>query len=97
VDIESVRDELLIGGLTMAIDVVPVARGRRGYLVLEFSTNPAAPEAPGRLLRFDSSDSPPVVVNAELVSPTSMALDRHTGELFVTEFSAGRLTRIVTH
>jgi hypothetical protein len=96
VNIDSARDELLVGGLTMAIDVVPMARGRRGYLVLEFSTNPAVPEAPGRLLRFDSSDAPPVVVNAQLVSPTSMVLDRLTGELFVTEFFAGRLTRIVT-
>jgi hypothetical protein len=60
-----------------------------------FHTNPTVSQVLGRILRFDACDSPPVIVNATLVSPTSMALDRHSGELFVTEIFAGRITRIV--
>jgi hypothetical protein len=93
VDIESGRDRTLIRGLTMAIDVLPIARGERGFLVLEFSTNPAA-QAPGRLLRFDSPQAAPVVLNDQLTSPTSMVFDPQSGDLFITEIFAGRIVRV---
>jgi hypothetical protein len=93
VDIESGRDQRVVGGLTMAIDALPIARGQDDFLVLEYSTNPAA-RAPGRLLRFASPQSAPVVLDDTLVSPTSMALDARSGELFVTEVFTGRVMRL---
>ncbi len=88
-------NEPFIGGLTSAIDVLPVADpfGQNRYFVLEFSTNQLA-GAPGRLSRYDQPDGAPVVLVNNLVSPTSLSRDEITGDLFVTEIVPGRITRV---
>lgn len=88
-------NEPFIGGLTSAIDVLPVADefGEGRFFVLEFSTNQLA-GAPGRLSRYDQRDGAPVVLVNNLVSPTSLVRDEITGDLFVTEIFPGRITRV---
>ena len=82
-------------GLSSAIDVLPVADqfGQNRFFVLEFSTNMLA-NAPGRLSLYAQPDGAPVVLVNNLVSPTSLARDEATGDLFVTEIFAGRITRV---
>lgn len=88
-------NEPFIVGLSSAIDVLPVEDqfGQNRFLVLEFSTNMLA-GAPGRLSRYDEPDGTPVVLVNNLVSPTSIARDATTGDLFVTEIFPGRITRV---
>ena len=83
----------LIGGLNSAIDVLPVAPVVDQYLVLEFSTNMRA-NAPGRLLFFSTPSGPPTVLASTLITPTNMALDRNTREVFITELGPGRIRRL---
>jgi hypothetical protein len=85
----------LIGGLTSAIDVLPVrgARGETEYYTLEISTNLLA-NAPGRLQFFSSAGATPVVIASNLISPTSIARDEQTGSLFITEIFTGRVIKI---
>jgi hypothetical protein len=93
--------QTVISGRTSAIDVVaptipsvaPVPPPK--YLVLEFSTNMNS-NAPGQLLYFDSATAAPTVVAAPLITPTSMAFDPQTREVFITEFGPGRLSRVST-
>ena len=49
---------------------------------------------PGRLRRYTSPDDAPVVVADCLNSPTSMARDERTGELFITEIFTGRIVKV---
>jgi len=88
-------NEPFIGGLTSAIDVLPVAdqAGQNRFFVLEFSANQLA-GAPGRLSRYDQPDSAPAVLVNNLVSPTNLVRDEVTGDLFVTEIFPGRITRV---
>ncbi len=83
----------LIGGLNSAIDVLPVAPVADQYLVLEFSTDMKA-NAPGRLLFFSTPGGPPTVLAGGLITPTNIALDRNTREVFITEFGPGRIRRL---
>ena len=50
--------------------------------------------APGRLSRYDQPDGPPVVIAADLRTPTSLARDPASGDLFVTEIFTGRIIRV---
>jgi hypothetical protein len=87
----------VIGGLTAAIDVLPVkgAAGEDQYFTLEFSTNMLAdPPVPGRLQFFSSADAAPTVVAANLISPSSMAIDEKTRTIYVTEIFTGRLIKV---
>ena len=88
-------NEPFISGLSSAIDVLPFVdhSGENRFYVLEFSTNMLA-NAPGRLSRYDQPDGSPVVLVNNLVSPTSLVRDETTGDLFVTEIFAGRVTRV---
>jgi len=88
-------NEPFIAGLTSAIDVLPVPdqSGQNRFFVLEYSTNQLA-GAPGRLSRYDQPDGSPVVLVNSLSSPTSLVRDEITGDLFVTEIFAGRITRV---
>jgi hypothetical protein len=88
-------NEPFIGGLTSAIDVLPVEDefGQNSFFVLEFSTNQLG-GAPGRLSRYDQPDGTPVVLVNNLVSPTNLVRDEITGDLFVTEIFPGRITRV---
>jgi len=84
-----------INGLTMALDVAVMERPqqRPRFYVIEFSTNLlATPPAPGRLTVYDSPEGR--VVKADLVTPTSIALDPRTGDAFITERATGRLLRV---
>ncbi|HEX9962825.1 MAG TPA: ScyD/ScyE family protein [Pyrinomonadaceae bacterium] len=95
-----------VGGLTSAMDVLPVAipGDYDLFFVLEFSANMlGSPTPPGRLklyrfLKDDNSNpeggTDPVVLASSLISPTSMARDGETGDLFVTEIFTGRIIRV---
>jgi len=88
-------NEPFIAGLSSAIDVLPVEDqfGQNRFFVLEFSTNMLG-GAPGRLSLYDQPSGVPVVLVNNLVSPTSLTRDETTGDLFVTEIFAGRITRV---
>jgi hypothetical protein len=87
--------EPFISGLTSAIDVLPVevAKDEFQFFTLEFSANMLM-GAQGRLSHFSNPSGPPVVLVNNLVSPTSLARDPATGDLFVTEIFPGRITRV---
>jgi hypothetical protein len=99
VDPSTGTTQTVISGLTSAIDalsptvppIAPVPPPK--YLVLEFSTNMTS-NAPGRLLFFDTATSAPTVLASPLITPTNMAFDAQTREVFITEFGPGRLSRV---
>lgn len=95
VDLDTGGDQPFIVGLSSAIDVIPgKTAGNRGqFFVLEFSADMLA-NAPGRLLRFDSPSAPPVVIANDLITPTSLARDQASGDLFVAEIFTGRVIRV---
>ena len=70
-----------------------LAVGDQAY-VLEYSTNFLAGAA-GRLLRVDGVRGTSLVIADGLRSPTSLATDTRTGDLFVTEFFANRVMRVL--
>lgn len=94
VDATTGLDEPFITGLTAAIDVLPVReKGHASqFLVLEFGG--AGLSQPGRLLFFSSPDATPTVLSGCLITPTSMALDRKSGALFITEIGTGNIIRL---
>jgi DNA-binding beta-propeller fold protein YncE len=82
-----------LNGLTTAMDIVYIPRenARARFLVLEFSNNfLSTPPGPGRLLLFDTPTGTPLIEG--LPSPTSMAYDASTGEVFITDLT-GRLVK----
>jgi hypothetical protein len=92
-----------ISGLKTAIDVLPIRRhGDTDYLVLQHASLGPFFGSPGLLLRFETPTDPPAVISNCLTRPTSMALDRDTGTLYVTELvpvppgTPVQLGRIVT-
>ena len=88
-------EEPFISGLSSAIDVLPTkgVSGQDQFYTLEFSTAQLT-GAPGRLSRFDPTDSSLAVLVNTLVTPTSLARDDNTGDLFITEISTGRIIRV---
>ncbi|HMF57612.1 MAG TPA: ScyD/ScyE family protein [Pyrinomonadaceae bacterium] len=89
--------QTLFEGLRMMMDVMPI--GIRGgtdlYLTLEFSADPLAQQSPPGLLKLVGlPNRPPVVISDCLITPTSMARDTRTGDIFVTEIFTGRLMRV---
>ncbi len=94
IDLETGADSQFIGGLSSAIDVLPVGAGFcNSFYTLEFSTSMTT-GAPGRLQRFDSAGGTPIVISNSLISPTSMARNPSNGDLLITEVFPGRITRI---
>lgn len=91
VNLQSGERGTFIPNLTSAIDVLRV--GGNMYFTLEFSANQLAGQ-PGRLKFFASPNVAPVVVVSNLISPTSMARDETTGDIFVTEIFTGRIIRV---
>jgi hypothetical protein len=88
--------ESLFRGLTSAMDVlpVPISGLYEAFYVLEFSANMLGnPTPPGKLKLFVNEDEP-VVLLSNLISPTSMARDGETGDLFITEIFTGRIIRV---
>ncbi|HEX8097095.1 MAG TPA: ScyD/ScyE family protein, partial [Pyrinomonadaceae bacterium] len=89
--------QTVFDGMRMLVDVLPV--GIRGgvdlYLTLEFSSDPLAQQAPPGLLKLVStSGQAPVLIADCLITPTSLARDTRTGDLFVTEIFTGRVIRV---
>jgi hypothetical protein len=84
-----------ITGLTTAIDVLPLKAGGGAsqFLTLEHSADLVA-RLPGRLKLHASPGATPNVIADCLQRPTSMALAKKTGDLFITEIFAGRVVRI---
>ena len=101
VNLKGGEQETFIPNLTSAIDILHVETGDLlkdagdggSYYTLEFSTNQLA-NAPGRLRFYSTSDAAPVVVAANLISPTSMARDEASGDIFVTNIFPGTITRV---
>ncbi|MGI8788903.1 MAG: ScyD/ScyE family protein [Pyrinomonadaceae bacterium] len=94
IDLESGTESQFIGGLSSAIDVLPVSSGFCSSIyTLEFSTNMLM-GAPGRLQRFDSPGGQPTLISNGLITPTSMARNPSNGDLLITEIGPGRITRI---
>jgi hypothetical protein len=97
VDTESGAMESLINGLTAAIDVLPmpIPGDNDLFFVLEFSANMLGdPSPPGRLKLFNSTSAAPVALSEALISPTGIARDPETGDIFVTEIFPGRIIKI---
>jgi len=92
VDIGSGTNSTFISGLTSAIDVLPANGG--GFLTLEFSTNMLDPTAAGRLSFYSSNAASPVVIANCLITPTSLAQDQQSDDLYVTEIFTGRVVKI---
>jgi hypothetical protein len=84
----------VLSGLQTAVDVLPAADANDQYYVLEYS-RALLTNGPGRLIRVDSSRGTSLVVADPLQSPTSMAFDTRTGDLFVTELHANRIVRVL--
>lgn len=101
-DVSSIKEVSLLDGsqttlisdLTSTMDVlpVPVSGLYRAFYVLEFSANMLGPSVPGSLKLFVNDES--VVLLSNLVSPTSMARDGDSGDLFITEIFPGRIIRV---
>ena len=79
-------------GLRTAVDVLPASSSGDLSYVLEYSENFLA-GAPGRLLFVDTVRGVTTPL-ASLVTPTNMAFDTQTGDLFVTELSNNRIVRV---
>lgn len=91
VSLKNGETETLIPNLTSAIDVLHVEDEM--YFTLEFSSNQLANQ-PGRLKFFASPNAAPTVVVSNLISPTSMARDEKSGDVFITNIFPGTITRV---
>ena len=104
VELKDGGHSVLIPGLTSAIDSLKVDDSDENvetfapgdgasFYTLEFSTN-FLMGAPGRLRFYATPDSAPVNVLSNLITPTSMARDDATGDLFITNIFPGTITRV---
>lgn len=95
VELATGKQATFIGGLTTAIDVLPVKTrlGADQFYVLEISSN-LAQGAPGRLLRFDSQAATPIVIAGGLIGGVGIAQDTRSGDLFISETFTGRILQI---
>ncbi len=97
VNLDTRAQAVFIPNLTSAIDVLPfnAASNNDSYLVLEFSASMLA-QAPGRLKLFTLPSQTPRILADNLITPTSIARDAQTGNIFVTEKATGRILRIAS-
>jgi hypothetical protein len=87
-------DTPFITGRKSAINILPIVEDdATHYLVLQHASIGPFFGSPGLVLHFDTPAGPPTVVTNCLTRPTSMALDRKDGTLYVSEFG-GRLVAI---
>lgn len=97
VDPSTGQDAAFISGLTSSIDVAPFHLKRTtGFLTLEFSADMLS-GAPGRMRFYDSPNAQGTVVADCLITPTSMAVDERSGDVFVTEIFTGRVVKVALH
>ncbi|MGK2855818.1 MAG: ScyD/ScyE family protein [Thermoanaerobaculia bacterium] len=93
VDIGTGVNERLVGGLTSAIDVVSLGVSPTSPLVVaEFSVAQLQGQ-PGRL-QLVGPGRTPVTIAEGLITPTGIAVDQQTGEIFVSSIGPGIITRI---
>lgn len=79
----------VISGLRMVTDVLARRNGpATTYWVLEFGAG-----GPGRILRFDTATSNPIVITNSLTAPTGMSWDSHGGNIIVSQLT-GTLVRV---
>ncbi len=81
-------------GLQTAVDVLPITGTTDQFYVVEYSAAFLA-GGPGRVLRVDGARGTRLVMADNLRTPTHLAVDTRTGDLFVTENAAGRILRIL--
>jgi hypothetical protein len=84
---------VMFRGHRMMVDILYYDRTPDGFLVLEFSQDPAA-GLPGRLLYYDSPFATPLVLTSALAGPTNLALDPWTDEILVAEIRTGRIVAV---
>jgi hypothetical protein len=87
------ESEVVFRGHRMLLDVLYSDRRPDGFFVLEFSQDPTA-MLPGRLIFYDSMKAAPLVVNSNLIGPTSMALSPFGDELLISEILTGRIVAV---
>lgn len=99
------NSKVFIPNLTSAIDALKVGdEDEEGpemlfegigpsFFTLEFSTNQLG-GAPGRLMYFPAASMPPEVITDQLISPTSMARDPKTRDVFITNIFPGTITKV---
>lgn len=93
VDIATGTNETLIGGLTSAIDVIPLGSSPTSAMVVaEFSTAQTQGQ-PGRV-RLVAPGASPVTLAEGLITPTGLAVDTQSGEIFVSNLGPSIITRI---
>jgi hypothetical protein len=86
--------EPLIGNLSSALDSAPLGNGPQApMLVVEFSTNQMQ-SAPGRLLLATPGSTDHTLVAANLITPTSVLVDRRNGDVFISLLGPGLIRRI---
>lgn len=90
VSINGVQNERAAAGFTTAIDSYPFTRER--MMVLEFSTN-LLQGAPGRLLMREPNGDLRVLAEG-LITPSSMAVDPRSGEVFVVHIFPGTISKL---
>lgn len=96
VGFEGTPNTVFMNELTSAIDVLPVImpQNQSMFYVLQFSGNMLGQPMPPGSLKLVTPESTRMVSNT-LFSPTSIARDPETGNLFVTEIFPGNVVRIV--
>jgi hypothetical protein len=90
VDLEERTQEMLIGGLTSASDVLSI--GSKLY-VLELSANLMG-GAPGRLLRFATPTGSGQEIVGGLIGPSGMVYSPRHRAIFIAELFAGQIRRV---
>ncbi|HEX2123540.1 MAG TPA: ScyD/ScyE family protein, partial [Thermoanaerobaculia bacterium] len=91
-DMNTGESAQVVSGLTSAIDLHPLGNGRGdALLVLEFSSD-LRNGAPGRL-RIVAPGGAPITLADGLPTPTSMAVDQRSGEVFITHIFPGIISR----
>ncbi len=84
----------IIGGLQTAVDVLPVSGTTDRFYVIEYSAAFLV-GGPGRVLLVDAARGTSLVIASGLRTPTHLASDTRTGDLFVTENAGGRILRVL--
>ncbi len=84
----------MASGLQTAIDVLPMDSTSAVFDVIEYSRS-FLQGGPGRVLRIDVDRGTRLVLADGLRTPTHLARDTRTGDLFVTETAAGRILRVL--
>lgn len=92
IDPDTGDNATVIGGLTSAIDVLPITLCDLplGYLTLEYSQAQLA-GAPGRLQLFDGWGNQLAVLADDLITPSSMVLNRRKFDVAVSSISLGTI------